>query len=70
MQNKKQKYTSQNGNPHPWTETRNQKKEHKSRYGKTFPKKQNTRKNKSKMETKQRKQIRDTKQKQQHKNNM
>ena len=54
-QNKKQKYTSQNGNPHPWTETRNQKKEHKSRYGKTFPKKE-TRKNKSKMETQQRKQ--------------
>ena len=53
MQNKKQKYTSQNGNPHPWTETHNQKK------GAQIPIRQNisyTRKNKPKMETQQWKQ--------------
>ena len=53
MPNKKQKYTSQNENTQPRTETT--KKEHKSRYGKTFPKKE-THKNKSKTETQHRKQ--------------
>ena len=68
MPNKKQKYTSQNGNTPPRTETT--KKEHKSRYGKTFPKKETHTKTNLKWEHNMENKIRDIKQKKLPENNM